>query len=380
MNILKELLLSKSSQNYEDTKDSNPRILFICPGINSQGYYRMILPYLELPKYGYHTKLIGLKKHDFNTTYTLDDLGLTPKAIKWADYIVFKQLTKDYSYFFEAILEINPNVKLIMDIWNVIHGLPKEHPEYSKMNVDAKHNLLNNLRYMDWVTSCSKSLINLYTYLVHKHDPESTTYFSHIPNLLPANGFDLISTSDEQEHTSIRIGVLTSPTNYLDVLMLKSVFTLFKEKYKDYVTFVIVGWDGELSNGDAPLHDLAIEYHKGESFLQYHQRLKDLSLDMALLPVTPIEYNKHRSKSTYLECAILKIAVIASGDSIYDHVILNNDAGILASSSTQWESAITLLIENVKLRKQLAQNAFDLALKSHSFSSNSIAYYKTLYK
>lgn len=379
MKTLKALLSSKTPEQYIDTPDENPRILFVCTDINSQGYYRMILPYLELPKYGYHTKILGLKKHDFNTTYTLDNLGLSPNAIEWADYIVFKQLTKDYRYFFQAILKINPNVELVMDIWSVIHGLPKEHPEHSKMNTEARQNSFNNLSAMNLVTSSSEYIIDLYDYLLGKHYPDSKVCFAHLPNLFPPEGLEVIQTKQQdKQQTSIRIGVLTSRANYADVLLLKSVFTLFKSKYEDYVSFVVFGWDGKLPSGDMPLQDVLIEYHKEGSFLDHHQKLEDLSLDIALLPSTPLESNKYRSELPFLECAALRIAVIATRDSIYGDLILNKSA-ILVSNISQWESAITLLIENVKQRKVLTENALDLLQDSYAFSPDSITNYKALY-
>lgn len=375
-------LLKQKEQSFLPIADDKTKLLFVSPDLNTEGFYRMIAPYFELPKYGYHTRIVGLKKWDFTKTYTLDDLGITTRAIEWADYIVFKSLTQECSYFFNAIRQINPDVRLVMDIFHVLHGLPNHHPAFNKVDNDSKQNFSLNLSQMDIVTAHNKDVLSLYEYIVHKEHPHCDPHFIYIPNLVSFTGLESTYELPKQQPTSIHIGIRTDTTNYHDILQLKDVIKQLKKQYDHYITIILIGWNGRLPNGEEPLKEI-VKYQKNVSFLKQYQTISKLQLDMILLPVSDHQHNCYRSNTPYLDATLLKTPVIASTHSVYGAMIKHKETGLLASSHLEWLEAIQLLIENITLRKEIATRAFNYVCEFYTFSdtrsySISKLFYNTL--
>ncbi len=373
MNIVKELFKQQKEVNYpkipeklSDDELDIPHILFFSPKVNAAGYYRMLLPYLKLAQSKkFKTHIIGLDKQDFNTPFGLTKTPLPDEWILWADYLIFPLVTVDIKYISKACKIINPELQIVMDIDISLHTLHPDDPLLPKISKEMIKICEENLNIVDIITSYNEHILNFYQELLEDHYQNDHTIFAHIPNLLPITTFEelpKIATKSDP----IRIGLLTDHRSINDVLLLKNVLLEIQVKLKQKVVFVLFGWNGVLANGSKPLQDVTIEYHKPVDFMKYFQKLHELQLDIALLPMRDKANHCFASDTKCLELLTKGVPVIASKCLVYSKYILQGRTGILVQDEEEWKEAIVHLIHDKSLRNKLG-----VAAKKHVWSNYS---------
>jgi glycosyltransferase involved in cell wall biosynthesis len=95
-------------------------------------------------------------------------------------------------------------------------------------------------------------------------------------------------------------------------------------------------------------------------------QLRELGLDLAIVPLASTPFNESASASPYLEFSAAGIATIASDREPYRALVRNGDDGVLVGDKGQdWVDAIGKLIEAPALRRQLALTAQAKVLRWH---------------
>jgi GT2 family glycosyltransferase/glycosyltransferase involved in cell wall biosynthesis len=99
--------------------------------------------------------------------------------------------------------------------------------------------------------------------------------------------------------------------------------------------------------------------------------LADLPKEMARFTVNiaPLEadnpFCEAKSELKYFEAALAGVPTIASGTGPYRRAINNGVTGLIASSTAEWHSALTMLLADPALRVRMAQAAYHDALAYH---------------
>lgn len=371
----------KEELKIEKVSMETVRLLYVAPSLNSEGYYRMILPFLELSKVkGFETRVTSVRKWDFTKTYTIGTDTLQEEEIRWADYIIFPMLTGSYTYLFQAIRVLNPNACLVMDITRQIHKIPKAHPDHTIFTGEHHENLLKNMVQMDMVTTPIKQLSTLYQeWLDLFINRESRIEVFYVPNLISKIGFEGIEPFVKPNDKIIRIGMIGSHTSSGDYKYFKPVFKRIKENYKDQVELVILGWNGKNPGGSEALKGIDITYHKSVSFLDYYQTLKNLHFDIILIPMRSLEYYVYAGTIQFLEAAAIGVPVIALAHSSFGKVIAHEKNGLLAWKLPEWESALIRLIDDPEFRKTIGEHAQQWAWKHRGYTQKNLATFKNIF-
>lgn len=384
MKKVRELLKkSEIKQDLKVKKSSTEtvRLLYVSPLLNSDGYYRMILPYLELGRSkGFETRVTSVTKWDFAKTFTIGTDTLQEEEIRWADYIIFPMLTGNYTYLFQAIRVLNPNVYLVMDITRQIHNIPKSHPDHEVFKQEDQDQLLQNLIQMDMITTPIKRLCKLYqewldTNLKEQIDVE----FFWLPSLISSIGFEGVSSVVKPNDDKVRVGMIGSLKSAVDYEYFLPMFKKIKEKYKNKVELVIFGWNGKNANGSEVLKDVDITYHKSVSFLDYYQTLKNLHFDVIMIPMRSLNYYAYASTIKFLEAAAIGVPIIALEHSSYAKVVDHEKNGLLAWKLPEWESSLVQLIAEPEFRKKLGENAKKWVWKNRSYTQKNLIHFKNAF-
>ncbi len=387
MKHIKALVHQYKTKGYITPTISHPtrekmkvHILFVSPYVNSTGYYRAILPYLELNKTDTHiARMTSISYWDFTKTFSLDNLSIKSECLQWADYIVFPALTNDYTYLLKGIKAMQPEVELVMDIDKPLHYLPRAHPLHKKMDDTAKKNLLQNMAIMDIVTSHNEDILLLYLEMLRPYTSEDQIVFEAIPDLIAPSGFDSITLANKPNDNCIKVGILGSVLKEQDILLLKELLIKLKKEYQEKLMILCVGWNGVLKDGSKPLKEISITYIKSVSFVSYYKKLAALRLDIVLLPVVPTPQWLFAPYRDFLEVSVLKIPVIASKASIYKRIIAHGKTGFLADTLTDWEIYIKQLITHKELRKKISDNAFEEVRENHGYSPDHIEIFQEIF-
>lgn len=103
----------------------------------------------------------------------------------------------------------------------------------------------------------------------------------------------------------------------------------------------------------------------------YIDTINTFGWDIGLAPIADNYFNICKSNLKWLEWSMCNIPTIASNVYPYTNSIVNGTNGFLATKSTEWISAMSTLIENVELRKQIAKNAYEQVRREFCFYNDS---------
>ena len=361
--------------------DGKVHILYIAPCLNGSGFYRMILPMLELNKTATHKAIISnLHKWNFFKQFEEYDNPIDKRLIEWANYIVFPPILMDASETFELFRQINPEVELMMDLDTNFHSYPKEHPNSTKITQQMKDNLLSNMAMMDLITGVSEELLNFYTNVYEKHFPQKEIYMEYLPNLISNYGFQKEATIKQNASKTIRIGLIGNISTYKDVLSIKDALAEIQVKHKDKIEIILFGWNGKLANGEEPLNNLSFDFVKSVSFLDYYRRLNELVFDFVLLPLEKSLFNvSGKSFIKYLELGAFAVPVIAAKLPPYVHAIEQEENGLLASNTKEWVAHIDKLIEDKDYRYAIGRSALKNTWRNFSYTTSNLERLKEVF-
>lgn len=132
---------------------------------------------------------------------------------------------------------------------------------------------------------------------------------------------------------------------------------------------VPTGWE---SHPAAELRPLAHEYQA------YAQCLLDMRCDIALVPLADNAFNGSKTAITWLEFAAAGVATILSDVSTYRSAVTHGRDGVLVPDAPDaWLHALTSLVENAALRRQIARTAQAEVRRHHSLREKSQLYHRT---
>lgn len=372
---LYQLLKGKASfsEKYPFFKenDNKVHVLYVAPCINGTGFYRMIVPMLELNKTDTHAAIIStIHKWSFAKQFDDYDNPIDTKLIAWADYVVLPAMFSDVGYIIKSLRKINNELQFVMDLDCNYHAFPKEHPNFKKYTNHRQQVLLQNIVQMNLLIGASQGLLAAYEVLIERHHPQSKVELAYHPNLISNFGFQEVPTIKRNEGDKLRIGIIGNYGNYYDTLSIKETLIKLKEKYKDQIELVFFGWDGKLSSGEQAFKELEFTFEKSVSFLDYYAKLNDLLFDLVLLPSMKTPFNtKGKSFIKYLELSAFAIPVVASASKVYQEVIEDKEDGMLATSTEEWLSKMEQLIEDAPYRRAIGKAAFKNAWRNYSYTS-----------
>jgi glycosyltransferase involved in cell wall biosynthesis len=315
-------------------------------------YYRLIPQLKHMQSLGH--KVI-LEPHDERHI---------PEHIKWADVVIF-QMTLHPGY---AKMARNLGKKVIFECDDLIHAVPPTHYSYPETR-----GLKNRIRW--WYR-----LISMFW---HCHGFITTTdnlnkiygkFFKD--RLVFPNYIDIPHwLKDTKKNTTDEIRLLwagsTSHTG--DLQMIKPVLDRILRKYPK-VKFIYIGTGGIKSD------DLNAKFIYGEDLFEglpenresmlsmvgnlWPYTLASLQADIAIAPLDKNYFNKFKSTCKALEYGINGIPGVYSAWHYKDYII-NGHNGFLAETEEDWIAALSILIEDETKRREMGENAKEIALKNN---------------
>ncbi len=355
------------------TSKEGVRLLYVAPFVNSNGYYRMILPYLELNKFGFQTRVTSIKKWDFNKTYTIGEETLSEDQIRWADYIIFSTLLMDYSYLLSAIKVLNPKVKLVMDIEDYILSNPKF--------TAHKSTLRQNLNQIDIITTPHLEQRDVLLNLAGSNDSRLKPIRCYwLPTLISKIGYKALQPVRPSQDDKIRIGIIGSGLHVQDYIASLPLFQNIKAMYCEKVEWLLFGWNGKTKDGYKPLSSAEITFVKPVSFLDYFQKLQQLKIDILYVPFKNTSKYKHYNTIKSKEAAVFGIPTVAPVNSNYEYDIIHGENGVLTLSLKDSEVELKALIDTPKYLKQLKNNVKERVWYSDGYTKENLHFYKKVFR
>ena len=354
--------------------DRKIHVLFLSPCLNETGYYRMILPALELNRTDTHSAIIAaIHKWDFNKLFDDYDNPLDFRLVKWADYVVIPTMFTDAEYIIKSMREINNDIEFVMDIDLNYHELPEYHPDFRELKPELKEMLINNLGKVDILTAPNAQILNFYNDLVQKHEEEFLLYFERYPNLLSHYTYEEIKQINRNQGDKVRIGIILDASQGNDLRTIEKPIINLLEKYTDKIEIVLFGWSKKISEQYELLKDLRITYEKPVPFQEYHNRLNSLAFDIGLLPFDDNNFNTSgKAFNRFLDFSSFMIPVIASDILPFKKIITGGEDGFIATTEEDWINKMDILITDIQLRRDIGNSAFKTAWERFSYNPKTL--------
>lgn len=178
------------------------------------------------------------------------------------------------------------------------------------------------------------------------------------------------------ETDKVRIGIIGSVANTGDY---EHIFDVFQELAKDervqLVLFSLPADHKDLQLAReiykkeiADWEKLNPEWHYFVPMADYFDTLRELRLDLTVIPRRDNYFNRCKSNLKFLEASMLKVPVIAQGFSTGDSPYQGKDEEFMriCIENSEWLPAIQELIENKKLREELGQKAYDYVISNYN--------------
>lgn len=388
MKTLKELnwrleTFKKFNEKYPhfNMDDEKIHVLFLSPCMNETGYYRMILPALELNRTDTHTAIIAaIHKWDFNKVFDDYDNPIDFRLVKWADYVVIPTIFTDVDYIIKSMREINDDIEFVMDIDVNYHELPEYHPDYQKLKPGAKEMLISNLSKVDILTAPNNPILNFYNELIQKREEEFLLYFERFPNLLSNFTYEERSQINRNRTDKVRIGIILDASQANDLKTIEKPLEVLLEKHKDKIEIILFGWSKKIADQHEVLKDLRITYEKPVPFQEYHNRLNSLAFDIGLLPFGNNNFNvSGKTLNRYLDFSANMIPVIAPKMLPYEKIIKDGENGFIATNEEEWVSKADLLINDAQMRTEIGNFAHNIAWENFSYTPKVMQRLKSIF-
>ena len=176
------------------------------------------------------------------------------------------------------------------------------------------------------------------------------------PNLVRFDHYPQVAI--QQEEKKIKILWQGGIAHYDDWYPLREALGNITNKYPE-VHWIIWGAQYPWVNELMPPHRYT--FHDWCPYHEYRFRLVMMDHDISLAPLTPNVFNNCRSAIKWYEASVLKkpAATLAQNTGPYKDEIIDGETALLFNDPKEFEEKLSLLIEDVKLRRTLAANAKD---------------------
>ena len=90
------------------------------------------------------------------------------------------------------------------------------------------------------------------------------------------------------------------------------------------------------------------------------------SVDINIVPINENIFNEAKSENKWVEAALVKVPTVASNFGVYKQIIDHGETGLLCTSNEDWYKELKIIITNEKLRKTIAENAFEVCKQKYN--------------
>lgn len=305
------------------------------------------------------------KIKDKNLAEVQIDQGWDEEKVDWADVIIIQRPAEAIGI--EAFAKARAmGKKVIYEIDDLLWGMD---PRNTAAPVWSPHgkNLpiaLDLMRHATAITTTTARLANEY----QRFNP----HIHLLPNYLDGQLWDEPTSWEPEDHKVlekrkndpiVRIGFTGSYSHRQDLEYISPVISDIIDDYPG-VQFVFMGFDPRdffakmqyracpHCNAEPP-----IKWVRGVDLLQYPDKLRKQGFDIGIAPLVEVGFNECKSDLKLKEYGALGIPTVASAIKPYSKSMQDGETGFLASNANEWYEALSKLIEDEKLRKEMGSKS-----------------------
>jgi processive 1,2-diacylglycerol beta-glucosyltransferase len=278
--------------------------------------------------------------------------------------VIQRDFSGDLNAFEKIIALAHSQMKpVVMDMDDLLFELPENHPDrISNYYSDALLSMLQAIMEVDLITVATPALRN---YLL-----DYNKNIKVFPNYLNDNLWSLKEPAkNELNSKTITIGYMGGHTHKPDLLVVYPVLESLLRKYPQKIKFHFWGIEPPIGLGEFSQVDWCPP--PSYTYVDFASYFQTQTADIMIAPLADSLFNSCKSPIKYLEYSALGVPGVYSKISPYEIIVKDGVDGLLASTSLEWEEALSKLIEDQDLRRRIALNAQEKIHKHWLLSKNS---------
>jgi len=244
------------------------------------------------------------------------------------------------------------------------------------VNVDYSKNkaklmgFKRNLNLAELITTSGE---NTKAYILRELGPEAEKKIHIYPNCIDFHDYPKVELAPHPKE--IRILWQGSPTHWEDLYEIKDSLRRIMEKHSN-VKLIIWGADYPWLYKELPKE--RVELIGWMDYRVYKIRLSTIGHDIAIAPLRKTVFNQSRSAIKWYESAAVwqPAATLASNTSAFKMEMEDGKTGLLFNNAEEFETKLSGLIEDTKLRQTLAANAKDWIKTNRDPAVHAMALYR----
>lgn len=348
-------------------------VVFVSPMLNKQGLYRMILPALELKESGrYNTIITQILPEDSKKTIDDFHIKLVPELIRWADYIVFSANGQPLQPVIKKIKELNPKIKIVMDMDRNYHALNPNNYVTKRFTVERQRNLENNLKLVDLTTFPDKITEEFYKKKIGVGFKTAI-----LPNLLSPfqiEGIDMKAPRSIDKDGKFRILLMADPDDFDDINSFRDTINDIMVRVPESKVYVL--GNNIMFENKNPLRFVNYTRVPYDDMTSYYKILWNMNPDLAVIPLKKMAF--YRNYYKILELGLFGIPTTTMNEYPYNH-LLKKDLHILVNGQKKTlVSSVRQIVDSVDTRDKLGKYMRQFITEKYSFLNNDmlVSYFK----
>lgn len=317
-------------------------------------YYRNFLPalYMEAGELGMNKLFNRIQTREVidEKTGKVTALEYNFGIIQWSDAVVFNRYySQEFDHIIRAAISAAKGLgkKIIYEADDDTINIPTSNP-VSEAAIPAIPLTKHIIENADGIFVTTHRLGATLKEAVP--NAKDTPLFV-LPNSVETYRFENPRKSYRKNPDEIRIAWSGGMTHGADIkLMFDGLKRILKE-YKN-VKFVTL-----TSKSMHELMDFEHEWHPFVPTEDYPETLASLDVDIALIPLEDSIFNGGKSPIKWVEFSVIGAASVYSDVPPYSDYIMDGKTGIAVGKDNDWYTPIKKLVDDVKLRKELADAA-----------------------
>lgn len=324
--------------------------------------WRIIRPFEELAKHvdwqiDHQPHLIDTSK--LNSEDRLSEEELLKQAEKLGQYdVVWSSYYTDISMFaLSQIVAKKYGTKFVIDDDDDIYNIADTNPFWLKMTKKDQWTMQRMVEEAPYIVTTNERL--------QKHYQEKSFVDAKVfvlPNFIGGYKHPHF---DNQFDVTITFFGGSAHTPDLERTGVMDALQKIMHKYKN----VHVHFIGCKAKGYLPTSRFKFSYGKiGYEWLS--DVWPNINADISIAPLEDTEFNRRKTPIKWMESAMIPAAFIGSNIPPFTDIVKDGETGLLVNNtSDDWYEALEKLINNRKLRKQLADNARK-EVEEHTIENN----------
>lgn len=317
---------------------------------------------------------------EFETTlFDINETGVTDwlNVSKQFDIIYLNYINNPWAFAAMGAMARKNGVKIVFDIDDSLWHIKNDNPAFKVYykGSEAIRNFEAICNEVDVMTCTNKYLKNVILNKTYKQADDVKI----IPNYIDLKTYSHVSPfKDTGQILLTHYGSTTHFIDLNDEEFNKGIDKLLSEYPNVNIRFVgafipkyKMRWGRRYENAYG--HEDIYSWIK-DKFPQYMDET-----DIMIVPLLDDIYNRCKSDIKFLEASSAKKPGVYQKIRQYEEVIENGKNGFLASTSDEWYNSLKTLIDDVKLRKQMGEEAYNTIVSKHTIQAH-VKEYADLFK